>query len=552
MHHRDVMSVIGSLQNLAGSARIQSSSTPAPGLKPYATVDIDARVDALRARTQLLRLYRSLELLAETSGVQTRLNFGSASAQSSSGLSLDLTQAAASLSSSPEINDALMSFSPFGPDWDGASTAELTIGGEYDGTHGSGDLSFEVSRAGTHGVDNLRIRVDDPNGSRIRSFNIRSSDPFDQQYDLENGLYFTVGNGDWINRDTTTIQVSDSVGAAVNPDNPLGGIRNSNPNLQFGGPSIVDGQFSINGESISVATTDSLNDVINRINLSAADVTAAFNAASDSIDFTHNTIGSAGTIDLQGDTSNFLAATKLDSLNVVAGITPDNQKALDQVAAFSSVTSGNITINNTQISIDTTVDSLDAVIARINASAAGVTASFDPASQNFLLETQAESGPLAVNGNTTGLFTALNLLENNDYSSAGGGRGFSKARSYRIADSFAEVFADLNDVFKGSASIYARLGSVLRGAFGDSFGTETFGLLFEDTTAARGGGRFGTINRRNLTASLQQRGDAVSSLLNDRNGQSGLINGLLTATRQALTGVNSTLNIRNTLIDTFA
>lgn len=545
------MSVIGSLQNLVGFARIQSSSTAAPGLKPYATVDVDARIESLRARTQLLRLYRSLEVLAEASGVQTRLNFGSSSAQSSSGLSLDLTQAAASLSSSAEINDALMSFSPFGPDWDGASSAEITIGGEYDGTHGSGDLSFEVRRAGTHGVDNLRVRVDDPNGNRISNFNIRPSDPFDQQYDLQNGLYFTVGNGDWINRDTTTIQVSDSIGADVNPNNPLGGIRNSNPNLEFGGPSIVNGQFSINGETISVATTDTLNDVVNRINLSAADVTAAFNAASDSIDFTHNTIGSAGTIDLQGDTSNFLAATKLDSINVVAGITPDNQKALDQVAAFSGVTSGNITINNTQISVDTTVDSLDAVIARINASAAGVTASFDPASQNFLLETQTESGPLAVNGNATGLFTALNLLENNDYSAAGG-RGVSKARSYRIADSLADVFADLNDVFKGSASINAPLGSALRAAFGDSFGTETFGLLFEDTTEARRGGRFGTIDRHNLTASLQQRGDAVASLLNDRIGQSGLINGLLTATRQALSGVNSTLNLRDTLIDTFA
>jgi hypothetical protein len=546
------MSVIGSLQNLAGFARIRTSSTPAPGLKPYATVDVDGRIESLRARTQLLRLYRSLEGLADASGVQARLNLGSSSAQSSSGLSLDLTQAAATLASDGEINDALMSFSPFGPDWGGGSTAEITIGGVYDGTHGSGDLTFEVRRAGTRGVDNLRIRAYDPNGDRINNYNIRTNHALDQQYDLENGLYFTVGNGDVINRDTAIAQISDSIGADVNPDNPLGGIRNSNPNLQFGGPSIVNGQFTINGETISVATTDSLSDVVNRINLSAAGVTAAFDAASDSIDFTHNTIGAAGTIDLQGDTSNFLAATKLDSINVVSGITPDNLKALDQVAAFSSVTSGNITINNTQISVDTTVDSLDDVIARINASSAGVIASFDPASQNFLLETQGESGPLAVNGNATGLFTALNLLENHDYSSAGSGRGFSKARSYRIADSLADVVADLNDVFKGPSSVNAPLGSAIRAAFGDSFGTEIFGLLFDDTTEARNYGRFGTIDRGNLTASLQQRGDAVSSLLNDRNGQSGLINGLLTATRQALTGVNSTLNIRDTVINTFA
>ncbi len=66
------MSVIGSLQNLVGFARIRTSSAPAPGLKPYATVDIDARIEALRARTKLLRLYRSLESLADTSGWQAQ------------------------------------------------------------------------------------------------------------------------------------------------------------------------------------------------------------------------------------------------------------------------------------------------------------------------------------------------------------------------------------------------------------------------------------------------------------------------------------------------
>ncbi|MGI9271955.1 MAG: hypothetical protein ACR2QT_09275, partial [Woeseiaceae bacterium] len=238
------MSVIGSLQNLVNVVRTQSSSATASGLKPYSTVDIDARVAAQRARSQLLRLYRSLESLAETSGVETRIIFGAASAQSQAGLSLDLTHTAASLSSSDEINNAPMSFSPFGPDWDGASTAAITIGGEYDGSHGTGPLTFEVRRAGTRGVDDLRIRVYDPNGDRIRNFNVRASHALDRQYDLRNGLYLTLGNGDLINRDTATIQVRDNLGAAVNPDNPLGGIRNENPNLQFGGPSVVDGQFS--------------------------------------------------------------------------------------------------------------------------------------------------------------------------------------------------------------------------------------------------------------------------------------------------------------------
>ncbi len=545
------MSVIGSLQSLAGLSRIRTSGASAPGLKPYAPVDSDSRRDTLRARTQLLRLYRSLESLAEASGIDARLRFDSASAQSTTGLSLDLTHTAATLLSSAEINDAPMSFSPFGPDWDGASTAQITIGGEYDGSHGGGDLFFEVRRAGTRGADDLRIRVEDPNGSRIRNINVRANHALDRQYDLRNGLFLTLGSGGLINRDTSTIQVRDDLGAVVNPNNPLGGIRNNNPNLQFGGPSVVDGQFSINGESISVSTTDSLNDVVNRINQSAAGVTAAFSATTESIDFAYNTLGSAGIINLQGDSSNFLAAMKLDNINVINGIDPENQKALDQVAAFSSVNSGNIVINDTQISVDTAVDSLDSVIARINASETGVTASFDPASQQFLLETGVESGRLSVDGNSTGLFAALNLLEKNDYSVTRD-RGFSRQRSYRIADTFADVFGDLNDVFKDSGSVSAPLSSAVRGARGGDLNMEAFGLTFNDSANARRRGGFATIDRRNLTANLQQRGDAVSSFLNDQDGQSGFVSDLLRATRQALSLVNSTLGIRGTFIDTVA
>ncbi|MEL7187311.1 MAG: hypothetical protein AAFN50_12905, partial [Pseudomonadota bacterium] len=73
-----------------------------------------------------------------------------------------------------------------------------------------------------------------------------------------------------------------------------------------------------------------------------------------------------------------------------------------------------------------------------------------------------------------------------------------------------------------------------------------------DTTDARRRGGFASIDRRGLTASLQQRGDAVSALLADRDGESGFINSLLLATRQALTSVHSQLNYRDSVIDTFA
>ena len=52
-----------------------------------------------------------------------------------------------------------------------------------------------------------------------------------------------------MNKDTATIQVFDNVGAVVDPNLPLGGSRNQNPNLQFGTPAIIDGGFDFNGKT---------------------------------------------------------------------------------------------------------------------------------------------------------------------------------------------------------------------------------------------------------------------------------------------------------------
>jgi len=45
-----------------------------------------------------------------------------------------------------------MSSCPFGPVRDDGSSALITIGGEYDGTHGIGPITFEVRRAETLGL----------------------------------------------------------------------------------------------------------------------------------------------------------------------------------------------------------------------------------------------------------------------------------------------------------------------------------------------------------------------------------------------------------------
>lgn len=552
------MSVIQTLQNLSFTSRIGRTEQAPQGLKPYAAVDQTANSDFRRARDKLLDLYRSLETLAELTNIDTRFKLDLPDARSSSGLGLDLTSLAAALASTEEINASPMSFSPFGPDWAGASTALVSIDGEYYGADGTDTLTLEARRNGIHGVNNLIVRVEDSLGNLVSNVSIGRNDPLDQQYDLGNGLFLTLGPGALVNRDTATLQVFDNVGAVVDPGKPLGGIRNDNPNLQFGTPSIIDGSFVLNGENISVSTSDSIDDVISRINSSTAGVTATFNALTERIDFLQDNPGSAPTIDLQGDTSNFLQAVKLAGAIVTPGTDPEDDIAFENVGTFASVISGDIQINGEQISIDTTTDSLSSVLERINASAAGVVASFDSGTQRVVIEAQDTASELNLDSNGTGFFAALNIPEGRVDPEAVS-RGISRQRSYSIADATAAAFAEISDLFRdtsfvgrdaNAARFRAPLESAIRGLYGSSMSGDVFGLRFDGSAEARLRGDFASIDRQVLTRSLQLRGDAVHDVLG-KNGE-GLIQSLLIGARQALTNVNQALGISGTFIDSFA
>lgn len=554
------MSVIQSLQNLAAFARI-TRNAPVKEQAPVATISPEAKSDFLRARTELLNLYRDIERLAELANINTRFKIDLPDARSTSGLGLDLTETAAFLNSVDDINAAPMSFSPFGPPWADGSSALLTIGGEYTGLDGTGTLNFEVRKPGTRLVNDIRIRVDSSNGGPVQNFTINANDPLDTQYDLGNGLFFTLGAGSAINRDTASIQVFDAVGAVVDPDQPLGGVRNQNPNFQFGMPDIIDGSFDLNGESISVFTTDTLNEVLQRINTSDAGVTAVFNALSERVDITQNTTGSVPTIDLQNDTSNLLQAAKLGTAVVVPGTDPEDEKIFESVGAFSSVVSGDIVINSQLISVDTTTDSLSTVLDKINNSSAGVIATFDPASQLVTIEAEDNTSILELDSNGTGFFGAINMLEGRlDPESVS--NGISRRRSYEIADAAAAVFERMNRLFKDSTFVGrgANAGafrSPFEAAVGAAFGGATsgdiLGIHYDGANGARQRGEYLEIDRQEFTANLQRRGNLVRDFLaGEDEEKGGFVLGLLAASQSALQSVNQALGLSGTFVDAFA
>ena len=172
---------------------------------------------------------------------------------------------------------------------------------------------------------------------------------------------------------------------------------------------VTAGNFTINGTQIAVATTDTLQDVFNRIS-TATGVTAAYDPASDGVKLTGSGPLSLGS---SADTSNFLSALKLfqDGTSTVSSAGTLGVSKLSLPLASSGLksaitavdTSGNgtFTINGTSIGYNVNTDSLQSVMTRINSSAAGVTASYDATTDRFNL-TNNTTGNISMFASETG------------------------------------------------------------------------------------------------------------------------------------------------------
>ena len=98
-----------------------------------------------------------------------------------------------------------------------------------------------------------------------------------------------------------------------------GALSDANLVTPVTGDSSGNGQFTINGVSISYnVTNDSVQNVLDRINNSAAGVTASFNAQTGSFALTNNTTGDVG-VAVQDVTGNFMSATGLAQGSLVHG-----------------------------------------------------------------------------------------------------------------------------------------------------------------------------------------------------------------------------------------
>ena len=182
---------------------------------------------------------------------------------------------------------------------------------------------------------------------------------------------------------------------------------------------VTPGTFTVNGEQITVETTDTLQEVFDAISTATGGVvTASYDSTTDSISLASSNeivLGSAT------DTSNFLRVSKLFN-NGTGAITSNgslgglNRTATLATGNFATAITdggageGSFLINGVAISYSATADNLNNVIERINDSDAGVLATYDQVNDRLIL-TNKETGDVGIHvEDVTGNFAAATGL----------------------------------------------------------------------------------------------------------------------------------------------
>ncbi len=212
-----------------------------------------------------------------------------------------------------------------------------------------------------------------------------------------------------------TLRGAGNVSSAIIPSGDASSVTVGAANFAT---AVTAGTFSVNGAQVTLATTDTMQNVFDKIATATSNaVTASYDNTTDKITLTS---ASAIVLGSGADTSNFLSVAKLyngtntgviTSTGTLGRInTSEKLNAADFATAVTGGTGGAFTVNGVSISYDTTADSTANVLDRINNSAAGVTASYDTTNNRFSLANKSGGDTNITLADVAGNFLAASGL----------------------------------------------------------------------------------------------------------------------------------------------
>ena len=185
---------------------------------------------------------------------------------------------------------------------------------------------------------------------------------------------------------------------------------------------VTAGSFTVNGAQVTIATTDSLQSVFDKIAAATGNaVTASYASGTDTIKLASATTGNKIVLGSATDTSNFLQVAKLYNNN---SDTVSSTGALGRVNTAATLSAANLktavtdggggagafTVNGVTVNYNASKDSVQDVLDRINESGAGVNAQYDVSNNRFLVSNKATGDVGIALKDVTGNFLAATGL----------------------------------------------------------------------------------------------------------------------------------------------
>jgi flagellar hook-associated protein 2 len=301
-----------------------------------------------------------------------------------------------------------------------------------------------------------------------------------------------------------------------------------------------EGTITVNGKQITLAATDTLQAVFDRINTATGGaVSASYSSANDAITLTGAepvVLGSAT------DTSNFLQAARLannggNSVTSTGRIGAVNLAATLSNSNLSTAISdgagqGEFKINGVSIQFKAT-ESMSTILTRINDSNAGVIAAYDPNQDRFTL-TNRTTGDLGFAlEEVTGNFLAATGL-------SGGTLARGKNLTYSVNGS-ADLVSTGNTITEASSGISGlKVTALGEGSVTVNVTSDQAGLQKALTEFVTEYNKAQSMISTNVASSTDPKGKVTSGVLAgdmDAVELSGRLRGLLTSTVAGMTGV---------------
>ncbi|WP_108668352.1 hypothetical protein [Euzebya rosea] len=435
-------------------------------------------------RTQLRRVDEEIEdLRALLQKTRTRGARASAATIRGTNPVMQATGDSATLRSRVEVNTEATQLSTRTPQWSAPTGRDVTIRGLWEGTTDE-VLTFTVTSN-----DGRSIDVTDANGDRVDRFKLHPDSTRDRTMKVLNGdLTVEFAGGVELQRgDTFTLEVSASTDGAIDPDDPFDGVGLSSPRFEEG-TVIRDGQFLLNGVAVAVNASDSLNDVLARIEATVEGVSASYDAATERVSITTLADGSDTHLEISDDTSGLIAALKLDHLGRATGTDGPQDAPMATIPQFQSVTAGTISVNGVEIGLDPATDSVADIVSLIDA-LEDVSARIEDGG-GVVITGRAGADMTLLDGGT-GFFEALGVEVGVHAGRQAKGRRLSDLAARKIAAEVSQLrealdaLLDNEGLIGNVADMRTRIGVAVEVALRDAEGVGDFASLtaFDDFDA---------------------------------------------------------------------